>query len=399
MLNTLFQTVNTQVNQFILRSEGNAVGRLSLYRILYAAFYLWMIARYDLPILSSIPTGELDPLITLFFLDAQPAPEFYMALQFILVFGLVMLLFGTYVRSSIIMIIASGTIIAMLRYSFGKIDHYDTFMVLYTPLVMLFYSGWGNNYSFDAIIKQRKGIKLLSPNESSWQYSWPIMIITVLLTILFIGAGVLKLLPDSNSWLWHTDIIRKLTIDFNKGLSPNPLTPFIVDNAWIYGPLRFGAVIFEAGFFLALINNKWRSLFMATAVFFHLFNLILFGIPFVDMLIIYAIFVDWQKLYERFVPQMVKSGLKQFFYNIPTVGLIILSLSIASLIALLWLDFDSPVRQFFHAVPYELAWIIAGIASLLAFSESAYLLTLDAIKYIKTWRQNSPTNSSMKKTA
>jgi|GEM_PF-1861353 len=378
-MNTVLARVNQFIETRITQNEPNIVGRFGLYRIFYAVFYLWIIAHYNYRELALIPAGEWQPLLPLLWTNAPPNAGLLALLEVLLVGGLVLLLVGYQTRLATAVILVTGIILTTTRYSFGKIDHYDTFMIAYTPFVMLFYN-WGKIYSIDALLRARLGEPVSDPTDSRWQEAWPLLIILFMIVVLFTTGGILKLLPDRNSWLWHVNVIRKVTFEYNKGMNPNPLAGFIYDTPLIYGSLRFAAVFFETFFFLALVNNKWRTFFVSSAVLFHLYNLLFNGITFLDMLIIYALFIDWQALYSRWWPKVLKPQ----FERLATPILIAGSVSLAIIIALVWSSsYDSITRTVLRIIPVQPVWALAAVIALYSVVRSGWNIMQDILAFLR----------------
>lgn len=363
----------------LTQSEDNIVGRMGLYRILYALFYLWVISNYHYAQLAEIPVAEWDPVLTLSFLDGPLNAALLQGLEYLLVGGLIFVLFGFQTRLATLVVLLAGVILTMHRYSFGKIDHYDTYLIAYIPALMLLWD-WGKSYSVDALLRKRRGQSNLDVHDSSWQQSWPVLVMTISLAILFSTSAILKGLPDG-SWITQSDVILKLTMDFNRGDVWNPLVPIVVDNPVLYENLRWGAFLFELGWVLALINKKWRTLFVASSVFFHLYIFTFLQISFVQMLFTYAFFIDWQMLYDRYWPDALKFG--DHFEKLSTPMLIAMPVVLAVVVAGLWnLTDPSITRTLFGFVPDAVIWVIAVVTATILLIRSGLNLLQDGIKLI-----------------
>ncbi|MBZ0291788.1 MAG: hypothetical protein K8L99_04400 [Anaerolineae bacterium] len=292
---TVLSRVNQTVERWLTAPERNASGRLGLYRILYALFYLTYLPAMHATELASIPTSEWKPVLSMLWLNHPPSLTVMQVAQFGLVVGLGLLLIGWLVRPATFLVLLTGLLIVSTRFSFGKVDHANTFLMIYIPAIMLFY-GWGKTYSVDALLRQRQGSSPVDVHDDSWRYGWPIKVVLWLLCILFGTGGLLKLL---NAWLVDFETIPKLMYGYNLQPDPNPLNPVIAVTPLLYLPLHFMALGFETLFPLAAINRTWRTFFVSSAILFHLFNLLFLHINFVAMIITYAIFGDWQWIYDR----------------------------------------------------------------------------------------------------
>lgn len=287
--------LNQHVNNWLTAPEANAAGRMGLYRILYALFYLSYLPLMHAPQLGTLPDAEWRPVLAMLWSPGVPAVTWLQMMQVGLVAGLVLLVIGYRVRLATVLVLLTGLFIVSTRFSFGKVDHANTFMMVYIPAVMLFYN-WGSTYSLDAALRQKRGQPTVDPTESTWQHAWPLRAILWLVAIQFMMSGYLKLV---NAWLVDFETIPKLMYGYNLQASPNPLNPIIAVAPVLYLPLHFMALAFETLFPLAVINRAWRTFFVSSAVLFHVFTMLFMNINFVAMLITYAIFIDWQRLYQR----------------------------------------------------------------------------------------------------
>ncbi len=285
--------LEARINQWLTQPTPNAVGRLGLYRILFALFYLAAVATDYVLGVTLIPVGEWRPVIILGWLASPPPDAVMHAATYGLLIALGLLLLGWRTPWSTLAVMALGTWIALVRYSYGKIDHEDTFMTVYIPLVMMF-SAWGETYSLDA---RRRKKQALHPNESSWRYGWPMLVILWLLSIMYMMSGYIKIIPGV--WLEDFQNVAKLMVSYNAVPDAFFLNPIIATNPLLYVPAQLIGLAFETLFPLALINMTWRRFFLSMAVFFHLFNHIFLHINFAYMFLVYALFVDWQAVYEQ----------------------------------------------------------------------------------------------------
>lgn len=351
-----FVRLNQAVDRWLTAPEANAAGRMGLYRILYALFYLTYLPALHTPQLAYIPAGEWRPVLSLLWLEATPPLAVMQAVQVGLVLGLGLLLVGWQVRGATLLVLLTGLFIVSVRFSFGKVDHANTFLMVYIPAMMLFYN-WGRTYSLDALLRQRRGLSVPDVNESSWQYGWPIKVVLWLLCILFGTGGLLKLM---DAWLVDFEMIPKLMFGYNIQPQPNPLNPLIATTPLLYLPLHFMALGFETLFPMAVINHTWRRFFVSSAILFHLFILLFMQINFAAMVITYAIFINWQWVYAR----MGQPGqrLEAVFARQRGTLLITGSLSAAILLTVVWHGLVSAFRvEMWGDVPayMNIYWLIA----------------------------------------
>ena len=300
----VLRTADQRFTRWLTAPEPNAAGRMSLFRILYGLFYLWNVR----PLMSfhwryhQLPATDWHPIPTIRWLNPAPPDVWQMqALDMLLIGSLVFLIAGLRTRWATLMILLSGALLAIIHYSFqGKIDHGGTFMFVYIPAVMLF-SRWNSNYSLDAFLKKRA----TDPKDTHWLYIWPVRVLLILLSFMFFGAGYSKLI--SGQWLTDPQLFPNLLLTHNvvaimRDVPPNPLSPIVASIPVLSLALQFSGVLFELFFPLALFNRRLCGFFIAAAVVFHGFNYFFLTINARGLLIVYLMFVDWQRLYERWLP-------------------------------------------------------------------------------------------------
>lgn len=375
-------SINRRVDRWLTAPESNAAGRLGLYRILYALFYLTYLPGMHAPELASIPAGEWRPVFSLLWLQATPPLVVMQIAQGALVLGLGLLLIGWQVRRATLLVLLSGLFIVSTRFSFGKVDHANTFLMVYIPAMMLVYN-WGRTYSLDALLRQRRGLPVPDVNESSWLYGWPIKMVLWLLCILFGTGGLLKL---TGAWLVDFETIPKLMYSYNLQPLANPLNPIIAVTPLLYLPLHFMALGFETLFPLAVINRTWRNFFAGSAVMFHLFTLLFMQINFVAMFIAYAIFIDWQWVYERLRQPGQRFG--GWLARQPTTALIGSSVVLVALLAVVWHVAAALVnRYFWQNIPSYMAvyWCAAVPLALYVVATSGLALLRGLLALFQRW--------------
>jgi hypothetical protein len=181
------------------------------------------------------------------------------------------------------------------------IEHGDIFIAYVIPLAVLAAGArWGDTYSLDAALRQRRGLPPVDPQCGDGIYALPARAVLVIMALQFVSGALTKTLDDG-TWLRYPGIMGYLAAKKNVecamlGLPLNPLGPFMARTPWFYHPLQYIVLLFEATFFLALFNIRLRVFYLSLALFFHAVNALWFIVTFTSILIAYAMFVDWEKL-------------------------------------------------------------------------------------------------------
>lgn len=293
--------MNQAVERFLTAPEPNAAGRLALFRILFGVFYLWILSHQFFQDLGAVPTMTYRPLLIIRPFATPPAPEWFAAAEFMLVAAVVWMTVGYKTRAATLVALVIGVWLGGFRYSFGRISHTDLFLVAYLPALFVFYN-WGQLYSVDALLRARRGLSLPDAHDSGWGYGWPVRAMLLLLAVLFFGATYSKTVRGT--WLTDPDIIphilRQQDLRFELSARPlNPISALIMSQPLLHTVFRFLPLLFEGSFFLSLFSRPLRNFFLASAILFHIFNGYVLDVWFTPMLTVYALFIDWQWLYDR----------------------------------------------------------------------------------------------------
>lgn len=352
-----FQRLNYRYVEWLTRPAQNAAGRIGLYRIIYSFFYLWFLSPLHFSELGLVPTSQWDP--TILFSGLSPLPSMgYSAMEILLIMALILLLLGYKTRLATLVVLVTGFGLAGFRTGFLIQERTIVLTVFYVPLFMLF-SRWGETYSIDAVLRQKRGQPTTSPQISSWRYIWPVRGLLIILAILFLSAAVIKCIKLA--WIVNPRLVgdfilaKGIKSNLSNGFPIVPLGPFIGRTDVLAIPSQYIVLLYETAFVLVLFNRFAQKLIFRLAPIFHSFNTLLLGIPFISILSMYAAFPDWQRLYERFYPKALRiRGLRQLSSQLLVVG----SVSLSLLVGLLWNTTPIPRRIFglFGLFSYETLW-------------------------------------------
>lgn len=299
--------LDTAVNRWLLAPQPNAAGSLGVFRVVYCLFYLWHLSFYFGTRLAGLPIAHQDRLLLLAPLDIETFPPVvFVGLEAGLVGALVLLLFGLRVRIVTAAVLVLGGVYEAFWISLDG-EHSPVLLTFHIPLFMLLVGGWGDTYSLDALLRRRSGRGAVEPSDPSGRYVLPVRAVLVVLVFLFTTGAVLKL-SFGGTWLYQPDLTSNLMLEKNMvnsvfGLWMNPLAPAISENATVASLLQHSIILFEGTVFLALFDAGLRRFVLAMAVVFHGVNALWLGVSFTAVLIVYALFVDWQSIRDRVWPR------------------------------------------------------------------------------------------------
>ena len=255
----IFYFLNKSIDQWLTYPETKVAGRLGIFRILYAIFYIWFLSSQFAIKLAYLPKDLYFHRI--FLIDFFPKPlsvEMFGILESTLVTLLILLLIGLRVQIVTAFILVLGCILEAFYYS-NDSEHATIFLVFYIPLFMFLNEGWADTYSLDYLIKKRKGKEIVDASNSSSKYSISIKCILVVLSLLWFSSGISKIL--GGTWLSEPSLMINHVLKQNVEaaiyeLPLNPLAPWMAETPIVHNTLRFFTVFFESTFIFALFNRN-----------------------------------------------------------------------------------------------------------------------------------------------
>ncbi|MBC7788913.1 MAG: hypothetical protein H7Z74_03110 [Anaerolineae bacterium] len=303
----LARKLNALVDGWFTAPEPNAAGRIGLFRILYSAFYIWHTSFQFAASMAGFPDLHSKRIFLLGLFPVEVTPELLALLESSLVAALVLLMIGFKVRPVTALVLIGGCVLEAFH-TRADAERGSLFLVFYIPLFMLLCNArWGATYSLDALLERRAGKPLVEPSSSFGAFFIPARAVLAMLGLLFLSAALLKI-AAGGTWLDQPRFMADLMLEDNvdatiKGLPLNPLAALVSGNPALYRGLLYQVIVFEGLFFLGLFSRALRSFFLALAVVFHAVGAIWLTVTFTQILIVYALYIDWQKLRERVWPK------------------------------------------------------------------------------------------------
>lgn len=326
--------LNQGVNAWLTAPESNAAGRLGIFRILYALFYLWHLSDYTPSTLHDLPTELFIRVMLNEWLPAPMPVLFFEGLAALVVAGLVFLLVGyrTYAATAVV-----GLAGALLEsyYVCADFEHSSVFLMGYIPFFMLVAGDWGATYSFDAMLRRRRGQAVVAPTDTSPRFNLPIRAVLVVLAALFVSAGIHKAGPWS-PWFSQDNVFGHLMLQSrvkaaSRGTPLNPFANLIYDYRIFDVGLRWFVVLFEGTFFMVLFNRRLRAIYVSMAMTFHAVNAVLLGVTFTTIMIVYGLFIDWEAIKRRLWPAGWRLPRPTWSEPVLAVGTFVVAIVVAAL--------------------------------------------------------------------
>ncbi len=338
------------------------------------------------------PAYTWEPIALVSWLPAPPPIFVFYLVDVVFMVGLFALLLGYRTRVATGVVLVAGTFADVFTNSFGKVDHVNTLLAFYIPLVMLF-SRWGDTFSVDAVRRARRGKPPASIYRNGFEYSWVIKFLLVLLAALYLSAGLLKIM-GTTPWLLRESVVANIMLRSNNnvilgGGTSSPLVIALWNAPWTHNLLRWGTIALELLFPLALFHRNLRGLFLSAAVLFHTAIFFLMGVSFSRQLIIYSLFVNLVAVYLWVVPRL-RVGRWQWVVWLRTQA-VKRPLALIGVVALVW--FTVPVMQLALEIvqPFTL-FLFTGVVGLVAFVRVFITTVQDVTRAIRAPLTNRRAN-------
>ena len=316
---------------------------MGLFRIFYAAFYLWHLSWRIGSDLAGLPVPENRRVFIVNWLPKhEMSPLLFQGLESLLAAALVILLAGYRVQLATAVVLVLGCLNEALYSSTGR-ESSPIFLAFYIPLFMLLAGRWGETYSLDALLHSRAGQPTTSPADTGWSHFLPARATLVILSAMFFSAMLLKI-AFGGVWLAHPDLLANAMLHKNIEaalieLPLNPLAPLIAQQPALFVPLQFSVLLFEGLFFLVLVDRDSRRLWLGVALVFHTVNANWLIVTFTPILVVYGLFIDWQGVRQRLWPWPIRIA-----DRLPTPVLIAATLLSSVAVGLFW-DYGDGLRN------------------------------------------------------
>lgn len=339
------QRATRAVTNWFLAPEPNAAGNLGLFRIVFCLFYLWHLSAIVGADFSGLPNWIRIRilLVQLIPLDLV-TPRYLSVLESLVVAAIVLLGFGyrTRVATAAVLVLGSFLEAHFMTY---RTERGGTLMVFFIPFFMFIANTWGKTYSVDAMLERRAGRPVSDPHDPGGVHYYPAKAVLVVLVALFVSAAAAKIGPGT-TWLVRPHMLgdQMLMNNLNgaiHGVPTTPLPAFLAHHDNVEIALRYFVIFAEASVLVMLMGRAWRQLMIPILILFHAVNAIAFIVTFTPIVIVYGLFVNWQGLRDRLLPERIA-----FLERIPSPALIAIPFVCASALALTW-DYGTLTRGLF----------------------------------------------------
>jgi hypothetical protein len=194
--------------------------------------------------------------------DAWFTPASITAIYWLTVAAGALALVGLFTRPAMLALALGVWFLVAHRFSYGDVHHSEAMFAFFIMSLALAPSG--DDLSVDAWRRRRAG---RPPAEMSPFARWPFALAHLLLAMVYFSTGITKLIFGGLQWVNGYTLQSRTLMD---ALARDiPLGIWFAQQHTLAILLSIGTVIFELGFCLSLFLPRWKTLFFAAALAFH----------------------------------------------------------------------------------------------------------------------------------
>jgi hypothetical protein len=194
--------------------------------------------------------------------DTWFTPGTITAIWWLTVAAGVLALVGLFTRPAMLALAFGVWFLVAHRFSYGDVHHSEAMFAFF--LMSLALAPSGDDLSIDAWRRRRAG---RPPAEMSPFARWPLALAHLLLAMVYFSTGITKLIFGGLQWMnGYTLQGRTLMDALGRDI---PLGIWLAQQHTLAILLSIGTVMFELGFGLSLFLPRWKTLFFAAALAFH----------------------------------------------------------------------------------------------------------------------------------
>ena len=257
-------------------SEEAPARRLAVVRILVGTYATVFVAIRSLHWLdvARLPVRRFDPVGVLGGLAGSLSPTAVAALSGAALVAAAAFTLGWRFRLVAPLFAVLLLVLTTHGNSWGQILHTENLLVLH--VIILAFSPADAAYA----IGRRRPIDETPRHD----YGWALRIMTLVVVIAYVIAGLAKLRNGGFEWLTG-DVLRNQVAHDNLrkivlGDVHSPIGAWLVQFGWLFPPMAIASIFVEVGAPVVLLGGRWRTAWVGAAWAFHVGVLVLMAILF-----------------------------------------------------------------------------------------------------------------------
>jgi predicted DCC family thiol-disulfide oxidoreductase YuxK len=232
--------------------------------------------------------------------------------------ALVLSAVGLATRASTALAAVLGTYLIGLSESFGKIHHADAILVW--AMAIFAFSRCGDGFSVDSLIRAARRSDG-APRAPHGEYTWPIRMTWLVMSVIFFASGVSKLRHSGLRWV-TSDALGTFFIHANYGLGAS--TGPALAGEWglrlarmplVCRSMAAVSLLFELAMPLALFSRRARRILVPGVLALQIGISLFVGPNFLRFGFCYLFWVPWARLGNRIKEALPTARMHHFFYD------------------------------------------------------------------------------------
>lgn len=229
-----------------------------------------------------------------------PSTQVLEAMQIVWRMALMFSCIGLFTRINTAISFAFGLYLSGVPGSFGR-SHHTEHVLIFSFLIMAF-SRCGDAWSVDALIRKRRAGAVQKPPAMSGEYTWPVRMIWVVISLMYFAAGFSKLRRSGFEWINSDNMSYFLTRAHYHTSMADPLTSWglsIGHGVMLPRLLAASGMTLELALPIALFSRQARCVLVPSVAAMQFGIAVLMGPTFYELIFCQLLWVPWDRVVAR----------------------------------------------------------------------------------------------------
>jgi hypothetical protein len=222
--------------------------------------------------------------------EVYRSPDFFQILYGVMLVAGIAALVGFFTRPSLFLFALGNWVLISHSYSYGSRHHPAAMMCIF--LMILAFSPAGRALSLDSLLRRRRA----AGEALTAMAFWPLRLMQIMLVLMYLSAGVCKIFRGGLDWFNGYTLQAYLLQDAIRW--ERPLGLWLAQQHYLCIALSIGAVLLELAFVLALFWKRSVPFLLVSGALLHIGIYVTQAAPFFQLLVLYAVFIDFDRLKE-----------------------------------------------------------------------------------------------------
>lgn len=273
---------------------------LGFCRLLFFALVFCFFLGRDYATWGDVPASMLNNRIFLFRLLHLPigSHNVLAAIELLWKTALLSSAIGFFTRTSMIAAALSGLYILGVPNNFGKTGHGEG-IIIFTTFILAF-SRAGDAWSIDSLVRawRSRDPDRARAMPASGEYTWPIKLVWLLMSLIMLGAGVTKLRWSGLDWVRTDNLSTTILQHYYAGYSepPTDLGLWIAQHKTLCKVIAGMTILIELTFPLAMFSRAARWMLVPAMFAAQIGIYLMMGVNFTQFMFAYLFWIPWDKL-------------------------------------------------------------------------------------------------------